>query len=289
MACDVDHSRIFHARKPLLVRHNRAVPFTVSHAAAVLPLRRTRLAWSALVIGSFGPDFEYFLRMSSDSRAWHSYPDFLLYCLPFTVLVFVLFQVLLKKPLTGLLPNGLQRRLKSVAPTLPRTVSGAFWVVVSLLIGISTHIAWDACTHRHTWPTDHIAVLRGLVVLPLNHRMYGWQLFQTFSSVFGLFVLALYFWAWYRRTPPRGPLAMSLAPAYKMVVSCGLVVVAFAAGSWYTLREVGAPESLLHTSSFDVLFVVSAMTWFLWEVVGYSLIVTIAAKTKGTLKPGSRT
>src|SRR5581483_12465816 len=36
------------------------VPFTLAHPAAVLPLRRRGLVFSALVVGSMAPDFEYF-------------------------------------------------------------------------------------------------------------------------------------------------------------------------------------------------------------------------------------
>src|SRR4051794_24263241 len=86
------------------VRHNRRrMPFTVPHAAAVLPLRRTRLVWSAMVLGSFGPDFQYFFFMSYDSRSWHNYPDVLRFCLPFTLAAFLLFQTFIKKPVAGLL------------------------------------------------------------------------------------------------------------------------------------------------------------------------------------------
>ncbi len=263
------------------------MPFTVSHAAAVLPLRRTRLAWSALVIGSFGPDFQYFLNVSSYSRSWHFYPQVLLYCFPFTVFVFVLFQALLKRPLAGLLPNSVQRRFNSLAPSLPRTLSDAFWVVASLLLGIATHVVWDACTHAHTWPAEHIGLLRKLFVLPLHHRAYGWELFQAFSSAFGIFALGWYFWIWYRKTPPIGRLARSLSPAYKLAVSCGMVVVALVGGTWYTLREVGAPPSFLHSSPFEMLFVVSVITCFLWELVGYSFVVTLTGKAKGTPNRGS--
>ena len=36
------------------------MPFTVSHAAAVLPLQRLGLPLTALMIGSMAPDFGYF-------------------------------------------------------------------------------------------------------------------------------------------------------------------------------------------------------------------------------------
>jgi hypothetical protein len=41
------------------------VPFTASHAAAVLPFLRSPLPASALVIGSMAPDFPYYLPWST--------------------------------------------------------------------------------------------------------------------------------------------------------------------------------------------------------------------------------
>ena len=39
--------------------------FTVSHAVIALPFRRSRrLVFSALVVGSMAPDFEYYLRLT---------------------------------------------------------------------------------------------------------------------------------------------------------------------------------------------------------------------------------
>jgi hypothetical protein len=35
------------------------VPFTLAHGAAALPFRRFHLVFSALLVGTFAPDFEY--------------------------------------------------------------------------------------------------------------------------------------------------------------------------------------------------------------------------------------
>src|SRR5215467_12574272 len=44
------------------------VPFTFSHPAAVLPLARRGLVFSALVVGSMAPDFPYFVQMSAKNQ-----------------------------------------------------------------------------------------------------------------------------------------------------------------------------------------------------------------------------
>src|SRR5689334_8189344 len=149
------------------------MPFTVSHAAAVLPFRRTRLPWSALVIGSFGPDFQYFLRMSSMSRAWHYYPDVLLYCFPFCVLVYFVFESTMRRPLIELLPAGFQHRLSSKG-RYPDSLRDLSWLLCAICLGIGTHMLWDSLTHPHTWFSKNIPVLRQSVALPLGHHKFGW-------------------------------------------------------------------------------------------------------------------
>lgn len=255
------------------------MPFTVSHAAAVLPLRRTPLVWSALVIGSFGPDFEYFLRISSDSRSWHYYPDVLLYCLPFTLILFFVFQTVLKRPLAALLPNSVQRRISAEA-SLPRTTTETLLLILSLLIGIVSHMIWDACTHPHTWATNSMHFMWKAMAI-YGHRMYVYQFLQSLSSVVGLLILGIYFLIWYGRAPETGELAIKRSPTHKVVVVFGIVLSSFFSGAWFTLRTVGRPSSFLHTSSFDVLFVVSVLSFFLWELLAYSLIALAFEKRKG--------
>src|ERR1051325_2832570 len=91
------------------------MPFTLSHAAAVIPLRNRfhrYLPLSALLIGSFAPDFRYFfpgirLRIFS-----HSPQGVFLFCLPLSLLALWLFHRLVKEPLFHLLPRRLQSRFE---------------------------------------------------------------------------------------------------------------------------------------------------------------------------------
>jgi hypothetical protein len=57
------------------------MPFTISHAAAVLPLSRTGLPLAALMIGSMSPDFAYFLPARTGLLS-HSVPGLFKFCWP---------------------------------------------------------------------------------------------------------------------------------------------------------------------------------------------------------------
>src|SRR3982751_3185959 len=80
-AAFVGQVRISHRRpSPQLVRpsperdrrYAKCMPFTVSHAAAVLPLQRFgshKLPLTALMIGSMAPDFGYFFSREESRRS----------------------------------------------------------------------------------------------------------------------------------------------------------------------------------------------------------------------------
>jgi|HubBroStandDraft_1064217.scaffolds.fasta_scaffold451974_2 hypothetical protein len=58
------------------------MPFTLAHAAAALPFRRLHLVWSGLVIGTFAPDLEYFVRFSPNDGYGHTLVGALVLSLP---------------------------------------------------------------------------------------------------------------------------------------------------------------------------------------------------------------
>lgn len=128
--------------------HNVSVPFTLAHSAAALPLRRLRLVLSALVIGTLAPDFEYFLHFSPSGRFGHTLLGSLVLTLPLALLVLWIFHAIVKIPVIHLLPNAIQRRLHDhVYEFRFRGVSRSLLIVVSVLLGIATHLVWDAFTY----------------------------------------------------------------------------------------------------------------------------------------------
>jgi len=76
------------------------MPYTVSHAAVVLPFSRLLARWqllSAAVIGATVPDFRVFLPWRMGHVETHSAMSLLIFCLPVGVITYWLFQ--------GLVPN----------------------------------------------------------------------------------------------------------------------------------------------------------------------------------------
>src|SRR6185437_3635129 len=120
------------------------MPFTPAHAAAVIPFQRTRLIPSALVIGCFSPDFEYFLRLAPKGGFGHTLAGLFLFDLPVSLLVLWLFHAYAKEPILTWLPAGVHRRLpSSTALSSMRNACGIALISISILIGAATHLLWD--------------------------------------------------------------------------------------------------------------------------------------------------
>jgi len=178
------------------------MPFTVSHAAAALPLKRSGLVFSALVVGSMAPDFLYFLRLPFSRDLGHSLPGLLLVDLPLGWLVLWVFHAFLKNPLFALLPLGHQRRL---APFLSRfAFSGwkrAGLISLSLLLGSLSHIAWDSFTHNNGLMVELIPALSRTLFSLRGYHLTAYLGLQYGCTLLGLAALALAYWRWYRAAP----------------------------------------------------------------------------------------
>lgn len=89
------------------------MPLTFAHPAAILPGYQWRdrgVPFSALVIGSMSPDFEYFLRLEPIGHFAHTIPGVFVFCLPTGLLVYGLYRVLLSPVVPALLPLVIRRR-----------------------------------------------------------------------------------------------------------------------------------------------------------------------------------
>src|SRR5512133_2984557 len=130
------------------------MPFTISHAAAALPFRRTRLVFSAIVVGCMAPDFEYFLHARIISRVSHTLAGAFEFSLPAALVVLSLFFWVMERPLLVLMPSSIQRRVV-LKPFTLLPWKRFFLIIASLMVGIASHLIWDSFTHPGMWAVDH--------------------------------------------------------------------------------------------------------------------------------------
>jgi hypothetical protein len=190
------------------------MPFTLSHSAAVLPFARRPFSTAALVAGAMAPDLPYFARavpVPVTAQSWyepfmnattsHGLAGSVTVGLPYALLLTAAWWAA-RRPLGSLLvaggPTATGNGLRDVWPRTARDVlvQGA-WTLLSLLVGIATHLAWDSFTHGDGFVVTHVPALSAVALGGLSWA----RLLQHVSTVVGLAVLALYLWR--RRSAPR--------------------------------------------------------------------------------------
>jgi Domain of unknown function (DUF4184) len=247
------------------------MPFTLSHAAAAFPFRRTRLDWSALVVGTMAPDLEYFLRLAPGQPYGHTFPGVFLVTLPLALVTLWLFHSFVKAPFAELLPESLQRKLSPYMGKFRFGGAARFaLILVSLLCGVLTHLAWDSFTHQNTWLVQNWPALRHPVQVALIGSAPLYKLLQYVSTVFGLMVLAVGFAAWYRRAEvfslPHSP---RIRPSEKIKRLAIIATIGLLAGTAYALSAIGVPRHGSFSKFGGVLIVtMMAAAWWQFVVLG---------------------
>jgi hypothetical protein len=163
------------------------MPFTVSHAAAVLPLHRWsqhKLPLTALMIGSMAPDFGYFFSHEASRQVTHSFAGLFLFSLPAGFAVWLFYVAFLEKATITLLSDRWHTRFAHTEAITTPLIARAS---LAIILGAATHLLWDAFTHRGTFVSDAFPGLLGPTPgadwLPVHHLLHG------LSSIAGLALL----------------------------------------------------------------------------------------------------
>ena len=181
------------------------MPNPIAHPAASIPFTRLGLVFSPLVIGSISPDFGYLVLHFSYFRSLLT-PFFMnttwgliLFDVPVAIVLLWLFHTFMKWPLLSLLPESLQRRLFKQAQGFSfRPLKRFALVLLSLLVGSSTHVIWDSFTREQGWTVEHLPVL---TVSTNGVPLY--TILQNLGTFIGISVLIYWTIKWLR-TAPQG-------------------------------------------------------------------------------------
>jgi Domain of unknown function (DUF4184) len=184
------------------------MPFTISHAAAVLPFGRQLARWrllSAAVIGSMVPDFGWFMPWRPARFETHSADALLTFCLPVGLAAYWLFQLVIKGPVMELLPTAAYVRWHgSSAPADYKSLKQWLLVACALLGGAITHLVWDAFTHEGARGLRLFPGLEESAVEINGHRIAGPHLLQDANSLIGLIIVVTIVLYGLRPGPPEG-------------------------------------------------------------------------------------
>ena len=205
------------------------MPYPFAHPAAVLPLIRPMGRWGAppaLVIGSMVPD-AWYLVPGLERADSHSAAGLFLFCLPAGLLAYIAHHLFRQE-------------------AFPSTPWHA--VIVSLMVGALTHLAWDAVTHLYAY--------RGFYVL------------QHASTVLGT---AFVVW-WCCRSLWAAAMASALIAA----VALSLVLVS---------PDIGALRSALRAAGVAAAWILAA-SWLAWRLISARATAPRAPRAPSPRTPG---
>ncbi|MDX3450494.1 DUF4184 family protein [Streptomyces sp. ME02-8801-2C] len=208
------------------------MPFTLSHAAAVLPgvradgTGRGRLIPAVLVAGSFSPDLTYFAASVLPGAMefgtfTHSFPG----VFTFDVVVawaLVALWLFLREPLVALLPRTGQERvvtlLRCGAPRARVTPSLVLRWYASAALGALTHVVWDAFTHHDRWGVRLFPVLDSTLA-----GSPGFWYLQYGSSALAAVVIAWFVYYALRQTGAGEPTGVPALSVRDRWLACAVI------------------------------------------------------------------
>lgn len=253
------------------------MPFTLAHPAAVVPLRRY-LPFSALVVGSLSPDFEYPLRLAAVSRFSHTLPGVLYFCVPVGLLVLWLFHRLIKHPAMQLLPRFVPNRIEPQAWHFAfQPLDRLLLITIALTVGALTHVAWDSFTHEYGWVVERWPALQASVLTLAGHGLKLYKLLQYSSSVLGLLLLAYFFFNWLHDQPVSEAGRVTRLPEQmRRRIVAAIVLSTIAAGLGLGMWSAAHSAGLHALQVFVVQGVIGGMIGFAACMLLFSLAWRVA-------------
>ncbi len=252
------------------------MPFTLAHPAAILPFRQVRFLRTApLIVGAVTPDVPYYLPLGPSGRPLRFGLDTHTVLGSYTLdlalgIALLLAVVLLREPLTVLLPPRARwLALEALEPFRRRAAEWLF-APLAILIGVWSHLLWDSFTHVDGWAVRRIPALGDTVTI-------GWytgeiyHILQYLSSAIGLTILAV----WYARLRvPPGALAghdsrrAHAGPALLLIAGAALLIGGVEALRYYSHSEGAVYQTL------DVLLT-RGLAWFVVLHLFAGAVVTL--------------
>ncbi|WP_193241938.1 DUF4184 family protein [Streptomyces phaeolivaceus] len=227
------------------------MPFTLSHPAAVLPLMRRPFSRAALVTGAVAPDMPCFVVTTGlpvSAQSWyepfvnattsHTALGAVTVTLPYALALWGLCRAG-HRPLASLLPVPVTPSTLTPPParTVGTLIRRAGWIALSALIGIATHLLWDAFTHHDGFVVTHAPWLTS----PLVGGLTWARALQHPSTIGGLAATTVY--TWRRRARLRtGEGGTKTGGTTRRLVLLAMALVTVVGAVAHTWRRLAGPE-----------------------------------------------
>ncbi|MSQ59665.1 MAG: DUF4184 family protein [Betaproteobacteria bacterium] len=201
------------------------------------------------------------------------------FCLPYGVLAYLLYHLVLKYPLIALLPEPVGKKVLGVCAQPWRfPKANGLAVVISLLAGAATHVIWDSFTHPGETIVQTLLPLQTELFKIQGASFYVFNVLQHMSTLLGFGLLARWGAHWLRTTPvTSAELPFTLRTATRV-----LVIALFGTITAYEFLEVAAvalyqPVPLIRLRHWVGPAVTTAMANVGIAVILYRVLWNIAA------------
>jgi hypothetical protein len=227
------------------------VPFTPAHAVVALPFVRSPLPTAAIAVGAMTPDVPLFFRVGIPYALTHDWLGVVVADLPLALALLLVWRMILRPATPQLAPrwfadrcpptwtdpaSGWRETWGERGDGVPARARRAGVLVLGLLIGISSHLVWDAFTHEGRWGSDVLPVLTGELV---GQPLVSWA--QHLSSVVGLAAIAAALAVALRRATPSPPSVV--ASMWVRVVAAAALPASLAAAAALVAVVAGSPAT----------------------------------------------
>lgn len=256
------------------------MPFTLSHPAAILPLRGSRyLRTAPLIIGAVTPDLPYF----APGGIAHLIPETHEFEASYTICALLGYLTLvaifvLRRPLTALMsPRARWLCLEGLEPFRS---GGSAWLFAALaiIVGIWSHLLWDSFTHLDGWFVHRISALSAPVQIgpftePVCHVL------QYVSSAFGLLVMVIWYWrlpAPQAVPPDPGAPRSAVGPILMLVTTASLLIGGVQATAYFhRTHYIYVTLNILLTRS---------LAWFAALALIAGIVITLEHRSEPLLR-----
>jgi hypothetical protein len=260
------------------------MPFTISHAAIVLPFSRLLARWrllSATVIGAMVPDFGQFFSWRMPRIETHSAMALLDFCLPVGLASYWVFQYVVKTPVLEVLPDGAYARSRPYAASAD-IANVRQWILAAcgILAGAVTHLVWDAFTHEGARGVRMIPMLDDPVVDIGTHHVMGVRLMQDGTSLIGLLVVFGLLCYAVRRGHEPPVASRPLGPGERRSWTVAYAVTALACSvAWFVWVRLGEPPART-LNGVAISIAVAALRGFADALLGVSVALSLRLRLR---------
>lgn len=171
------------------------MPFTLAHPAAVIFSKNRNFNLLGLILGSMAPDFIYFLLFNPSSNLGHTILGFVILNLPICFLLNYLILKFIKNPFIINLPSKICNYYTYLInyDFDFKNTKDIFVFTYSCIVGMLTHIIWDAFTHKTGYFVVNINLLKEYIHI-LGYQVPFFKLLQHGSTLLGFVIILYYFY-----------------------------------------------------------------------------------------------